>query len=50
MENDMQLMCMMAKEMVFLLKTKPENKLKNGLRNQEKKVIMFTFTVKETEL
>jgi hypothetical protein len=49
MENGTQLMCTMAKEMPFLLKSKPENKLKNGLMTQEKKAIMFTFTVKETE-
>jgi len=40
----------MAKEMLFLLKNKHENKLENGLMNQEKaKAIMFTFTVKATE-
>jgi hypothetical protein len=50
MENDTQLMCTMAKGMLFLLKTKHENKLKSGLMTQEKKAITFTFMVKETEL
>jgi len=50
MEIDTQLMCMMAKEMLFLLKKKHENKLKNEFMNQKKvKAIMFTFTVKATE-
>ena len=51
MENTTQLMCMMAKEMPFLLKRKHENKLKNGLVSQKKaKAIMFTFMVKAIEL
>ena len=50
MENDMQLMCMMAKEMLLILRNKRENKLKNELTNPEKvKAIMFTFMVKATE-
>jgi hypothetical protein len=50
MENDMQLMCMMVKEMVLILKKKPEDRLKNGLAKDKTKAIMFIFTAKETEL
>jgi len=50
MENGMQLMCMMAKEMLLIPKKKPEDKLKNGLAKEKAKAIMFTFTVKATEL
>ena len=50
MENDMQLMCMIAKEMVLIPKKKHEGRLKNELRKEKAKAIMFIFTVKETEL
>jgi len=50
MENDMQWMFMMVKEMPFLLKKKREDKLKNELGKEKVKAIMFTFTAKETVL